>query len=289
MRARLAVDGSIVGMRGWGMVAPNWPVRVELRDPGVLAVVRLGHRSSRDAFVLDITELALSANARQLSRGGRYVGGGFGVRGMITGMAMAKAMNAMSYQRWEETRLHLIEHLAVGTRRSITVRVPAHTPTSLVELMGPALADWADAWVQATLEDRLRPFVDAQHLPSVYAQVDAIHERLLITPEQALALCSHHTQSLLAALHTRLLAGEVTHPEAEDISAELGQLLAEHRITHQQARPLQGLLAQIPTPAVQTDRDQARDQLIAELRKLRATGAITESELQAELARLHRP
>jgi hypothetical protein len=282
------MDGTIVALRGWGAVARGWPVRVELRDPGVLAVVRSGYVRSRDAFTFDITELALGLTARQLSRGGGFVGGGFGITGLVKGALIAKAMNAMTERHWEETRLHLTQHLPVGTRRSITLSLPGHTPTSLAQVMRPALDGWANEWVQATLAGRLRPFTDTQNLTSVYAQIDAIHQRMMITAADAQALCSHHTQPLLAALHTRLLAGEVTYREAQDITAEVEQLLADHRITQQQAQPLRALLAKIPTPATRAQREQAREELIRQLRTLRATGAITEHELQTELTRLRR-
>ena len=284
---RLTLHGRVAGLRGWGQATPpKWPVRIELRDPGLLAVVRLRSFRSQEVSVHTITQIDLGVNTVQFSRGGGFSGGGFGIRGAVTGMAMAGALNAMSRSRWEETYLHVNESLPSGAVRSVTFSLPTHTPASLLDLLGPAIDAWSGEWVRATLAGEIQPFLEPENLSSVYSQIDAVLGRQLIGAEQARTLSAHYSRPLLAELHGRLLARQVVHEEAEQTSAELARLLADRRITERQAQPLRELLQQIPAPGIQAHDHGQRETLIAELVELRRIGAITEHELQTEVSRL---
>lgn len=288
MTVHLALHATIGQLIGWGRAAPPKGVmRLELRDPGQLAVVRLGRLRDREILCMSITGLQLTTGNQQVSTGGGFVGGGLGIRGAAVGMAAAGALNRMSRQRYEHTLLTATETLANGARRQATFAFTTMSESDLRDRLAAGMDDWADGYIAAATRTP-DPLGCGDQLDAAYAQIDRMRHRGVLTGTQALALASHTSRPLIAALVARLDAHQVPFEEARQLTERIIEMERDERISTDQARQLHDRLLEIPAPSSTTPNGRiAQLQALAELRE---TGALTEDEFQAEKHRiLHQP
>ena len=285
MSVHLALHGSIPRMLGWGRASPpKGVVRVELRDPGELAVVRLRHLRDQELLSISITELQLNTNTTQIITGGGFIGGGIGITGAVAGIATAKALNAISRQQHEHTFLIAHQQLPNGARRELTITFPTLTESDLRDQLAAAIGPWADHYIATITHDTLDPLGYGDDLQGAYDQIDRMRQRGMLTGGQALALASHASRPFIAAILDRLDAHQIPFPEAQHLTEQITTLRHEQRITATQARQIHDRLLEIPAPL--TEPPTSRIAQLQALAQLRSTGALTETEFQAEKTRI---
>ncbi len=289
MSVHLALHGAISRMLGWGRASPpKGVVRIELRDPGQLAVIRLRHLRDQQLLSIPITDLQLNTNTTQITTGGGFIGGGIGIRGAVAGMATARALNAISRQHHEHTFLTAHQQLPNGTRRQITFTFPTLTESQLRDQLAATIGPWAEHYITTITHDNPNPLGYGDDLHGGYDQIDRMRERGMLTASQALTLASHASRPFITAILDRLDAHQIPFPEAQHLTEQITTLQHEQRITTTQAQQIHDRLLEIPPPP--THPPTSRITQLQALAQLRNTGALTETEFQAEKARiLHHP
>ena len=284
MTVRLALHATVTQLIGWGRASPpKAVVRIELRDPGELAVVRLGRLRDQELLRMSITGLRLTTGNEQVNTGGGFIGGGLGVRGAIAGMVTAGALNRMTRQRYEHTLLTATEALPNGARRQATFAFATMSESELRDHLAASLDEWADAYIAAATCTP-DPLGYGDQLDAAYAQIDRMRRRGMLTATHALTLASHTSRPRITALVGRLDAHQIGYDEAQQLTERIIDLEREQRISPDQARQLHDRLLQIPAPPSTTPNGRiAQLQALAELRQ---TGALTEDEFQAEKHRI---
>ena len=285
MSPHLTLHAAISRMVGWGRASPpKGPVRLELRDPGQLTIFGLRRLRDRELLSISIGELQLNTNTAQVMTGGGFVGGGVGITGAVAGMATAKALNAVSRQRYEHTLLIAHQLLPNGARREITFTFATLSEAQLRDQLTATLTPWADSYIATITNQSLDPLGYGDNLQASYDQIDRMRHRGVLDDRQALTLASHTSRPFIAAILGRLDAHQVPFPEAQQIATHITALQRDRRVTTDQARQVQDRLLEIPAPPTEPATSRiAQLQALAELRK---TGALTEPEFQAEKARI---
>ena len=285
MSAHLALHASISRMLGWGRASPpKGPVRIELRDPGQLAVFHLRRLRDRELLTMSITDIQLNTNTAQVVSGGGFRGGGIGIAGAVTGIATAKALNAISRQQHEHTLLTAHELLPNGARREVTFTFATLSESQLRDQLAAAIGRWADHYIATITQNSPDPLGYGDDLQSAYGQIDRMHHRGVLSDGQALTLASHASRPFVAAILGRLDAHQVPFPEAQQIAARITSLERDHRVAADQARQIHDRLLEIPAPP--TEPPTSRIAQLQALADLRSTGALTEPEFQAEKTRI---
>ena len=284
MSAHLALHATISRMLGWGRASPpKGPVRIELRDPGQLAVFHLRRLRDRELLTMSITDIQLNTNTAQVVSGGGFRGGGIGIAGAVTGIATAKSLNAISRQQHEHTLLTIHELLPNGARREVTFTFATLSESQLRDQLA-AIGPWADHYIAAVTQDSPDPLGYGDDLQGAYGQIDRMHHRGVLSDSQALKFSSHVSGPFVTAIVGRLDAHQVPFPEAQQIAARVTSLERDHRVTADQARQIHDRLLEIPAPP--TEPPTSRIAQLQALAELRSTGALTEAEFQAEKTRI---
>jgi hypothetical protein len=280
----LSLHATVVRLLGYAHASPPKAiVRVELRDPGQLAVIRLRRLRNQELMSMSITGLQLTTNNQQVDTGGHVQGGGLGIRGAVVGMAAAGALNAMTRQRHEHTLLTVTETLPNGARRQATFALPTLSESQLRDQLAAAMDAWADGYLAAAIRTP-DPLGCGDDLQGAYAHVDRMRHQGMLTPVQALTLSSYVSQPFIVALVERLDAGKVPFQEAQQLTEHITGLERDHRITSDQTQQVHDRLIAIPAPPSSSPGGRiAQIQALAELRQ---TGALTEAEFQAEKRRI---
>jgi hypothetical protein len=285
MTVHLTLHGSLVHLLGYGQAAPpKGIIQVQLRDPGQLTLIQLRHLKNRELITIPITDLALHTNNAQVTSGGGFIGGGLGIRGAVAGIATASALNAMTRSRYEHTLLTAVQTLPNGARREATLAFATLSESQLRDQLAATIGPWADAYLDTVTHDPLHPLTTGDDLHGAYEQIDQMRHRGVLTSHQALRLASHASRPFTAALLARLDARQIAFSEAQQLTTDITTLLREHRLDRDQARQIHDRLLQIPAPA--TDTPTSRVAQLQALAQLRDTGALTETEFQAEKTRI---
>jgi hypothetical protein len=281
----LTLHGSLVHLLGFGQATPpKGIIQVQLRDPGQLALIQLRHLKNRELLTIPITELELHTNNAQVSSGGGFIGGGVGIRGAITGIATASALNAMTRSRYEHTLLTAVQTLQNGARREATLAFATLSESQLRDQLAASIGPWADSYLDTVIHDPLDPLTAGDDLPGAYQQIDQMRHRGVLTPRQALTLASHASRPFVTALLARLDGRQIAFSEAQQLTTDITTLQREAHLDADQARQIHDRLLQIPAPS--TDTPTSRIAQLQALAQLRETGALTEPEFQAEKTRL---
>jgi hypothetical protein len=285
MSVHLTLHGSIVHLLGFGQATPpKGIIKVELRDPGQLTITQLRHLRDRELLTMAITDLELHTNNTQVSAGGGFIGGGAGIRGAVTGIATASALNAMTRRRYETTLLTAVQTLRNGARREATLAFATMSESQLRDQLAATIGAWADAYIHTITHDPLDPLGSGENLQAAYHQIDQMRHRGVLTDQQALTLSSHASRPFIAALRARLDAHQVSFPEAQQLTTEITKLHNERHLDADQARQVHDRLLQIPAPV--TTSPTSRIAQLQALAALRETGALTETEFQSEKTRI---
>lgn len=234
---------------------------------------------------MSIAGLQLNTNNTQVTTGGGFIGGGFGVRGAIAGIATATALNSVSRQRYEYTVLIAHETLPNGARRDVTFAFATLSESQLRDRLAEGVAPWTESYVTTMTKDP-DPFGTGEDLQASYDQIDRMRQRGMLNPAQALSLSSHVSRPFLTAILERLDAQQVAFPEAQHLTERIATLEREGHLNPDQARQVHDRLLQIPVPV--TNSPDGRIQQLQTLAELRASGALTEDEFQAEKTRILR-
>jgi hypothetical protein len=112
MATHLSLPGAtILLLRGWGKVAkPDQnDHRVDLRDPGQFVVSRSTMLGEKPVLSIPITQLRLGSYTKQITSGGGWIGGGFGITGAMLGAYQAQLLNRLTTHTREYTPSSLVE------------------------------------------------------------------------------------------------------------------------------------------------------------------------------------
>jgi hypothetical protein len=286
----LSLAATVARLTGYGVATPpKGAVFLQLDDPGVLHITQRRSMRTRTLCTIAITQLSLDVNAVQRSQGGNWTGGGYGIAGALTGAAMASMANKASHHAWEETRLRVTETLPNGARRSVTLTLPTYTPDRLLDTLTPAINTWSHAWIEAVFGHEIDAFPDGQDPVNSCRQVSRMRSQRLLSSEDAQWLTDRALQPKLADLTAQIRRGELPTEWAQQTARMIHDLRHEDAFLAEALTPISNLLQNAPSPATLAAQTNERDQLLAQLTRLRQTGAITEDELHAERARLLGP
>lgn len=158
-----------------------------------------------------IEQLRLAYDTTQVTTGGGFVGGGVGLLGAAKGMIQADILNKLTTARLEYALLWIYQQLPNGTQRRAVLGFPHITESNLRDRFAAAIPAWAEDYVVARLcEMAETPAADTERA-ALYAQVDRMRGRGMLTADQTLALSSTATK-----LHLdKLLQHLRTHPPSQ--------------------------------------------------------------------------
>jgi hypothetical protein len=286
----LSLGATVARLTGYGVATPpKGAVFLQLDDPGVLHITQRRSMRTRTLCAIPITQLSLDVNAVQITKGGNWTGGGYGITGALTGAAMASVANKASHHSWEETRLRATELLPNGARRSVTLTLRLFTPDRLLDTLRPAINTWSNAWIEAVFGHEVDAFPDGQDLIDSCRQVSRMRAQGLVSTDNARWLTDRALQPKLADLTAQIRRGELPAEWAQETARVIHDLRHEDAFLGDALTPIFDLLQDAPSPATLAAQTTERDRLLAQLVRLRQTGAITEHELQAERKRLLGP
>jgi hypothetical protein len=139
------------------------------------------------------------------------------------------------------------------------------------------------------VQDRLAQQMQDDSLAEAYKRIDQMKARGMLTGREAIALASNASRPFIAALISRIQTGEVDQAEAQQLTDQIEQLQKDGRLTGRQAQQVHEQLAHDAAERTRRQRAAQHQPQLRALAELRRSGAITETEYQAERARLLPP
>ena len=293
MTTYLSIPGArILLLRGWGKTAnPDRDEhRIELADPGEFTVYRSTMLREKRILSIPISQLRLGAYTKQITSGGGWRGGGFGIGSAMLGAAQAQLLNRLTTKTHEYTILGATAILPNGTERDAIFGFLNLDESDLRDKIQAALYPWAEGYVTAVL-DHPDAGAPRQDLSSIHTEIDRMQTFALLDASQSRELCSRASEPFVAALQSRLQDGSITPQEAHRIKAQIDRLHKHARLTDRQAQQTYDQLAPIltpPTPPPPPKVPDAARRQIETLAALRSLGAMSQAQFEAERARLLR-
>jgi hypothetical protein len=273
---------------GWGHRPKprDYHYRLEFADVGELAVYYSPLLRDTKVLSMSIEELELTTTVEQLRVRRDIGGGGSGASGAVILSAIGVYYLTGRHDKTYEYPLLIAKTItANGARRHAAFAFGALDEAALRDQLAQPLHDWAEAYVRARVAELTDRPVAIGQLDAIYSTVDRMQARDILTGRQALALRSHASAPFVTEMIRQLRTNTTAGNDAARIRAQVEDMRKRGRLTADQTAQITHLITS-QRPAVPASPRSHRLELVQTLADLRSSGALTESEFQAEKARL---